>query len=181
VAEAPPIALTPADLEGLEAATYASLARSFKEKGRQDLADQCTLLAVKQAKDGAEALKYVSQRYGPTADRSAGMNEYLRSDAPYVASPDVQLQAATLAAAKLTTYEQAQWALRDNPAQTKEANTVILERMVDLAGDQDLVTDVLPLVKALGTPEGIAYAEAARKAKTKTSVWTRLWRGLQQL
>ncbi|MDB5101727.1 MAG: hypothetical protein JWM80_6148 [Cyanobacteria bacterium RYN_339] len=171
----------PVDLEGLSASAYGALARSFREKGQADLADRYTLEAAKAAADGTEALKYAAQRYGPKADASAPMNEYIRSDAPYVASPEIQVKAAGLAATKLTDFDKAVWALRDNPCQSKDANTLVIKRIVDLAKDSDLLRKVMPLVKALGSPEGIAYAQAAIKSKPKPSFWTLLFRGLQQL
>jgi hypothetical protein len=175
----PPI--SPDDLKGLSASAYGSLARSFREKGRADLADRFTLEAVNAATAGLDALHYATQRYGPKADAPQSMNQYVRSDAPFVASPEVQAKAVALAAAKFKAFGEAEWALRENPAQTPEANTSMIKRMVDLAGDSDQVRDVMSLIKGLGSPEGVAYAEAAVKSKPKPSFWTRLLRGLQQL
>lgn len=178
---AEPTPITPDDLKGLSASAYGSLARSFREKGRTDLADRFTLEAVNASTAGLDALHYATQRYGPKADAPDSMNQYVRTDAPFVASPEVQAKAVALAAAKFKAFGDAEYALRYNPAQTPEANTIVIKRMVDLAQDSDQVQEVMPLVKGLGSPEGVAYAQAALKSKPKPSFWTRLMRGLQQL
>jgi hypothetical protein len=176
-----PTPINPDDLKGLSAGAYGSLARSFREKGRADLADRFTLEAVNAATTGMDAMAYATQRYGPKADAQAPMNQYLRSDAPFAASPEVQAKAVAVAAAKFKSIGEAEWALRQHPAQTPEANTIAIKRMVDLAQDSDQIRDVMSLVKGLGSPEGVAYAQAALKSKPRPSIWTRLWRGLQQL
>lgn len=176
-----PAPISPDDLQGLSGSAYGSLARSFREKGRTDLADRFTLEAVNASSAGLDALHFATQRYGPKADAPNSMDQYVRSDAPFVASPEVQAKAVALAAAKFKAFDEAENALRYNPAQTPEANTLVIKRMVDLAKDSDQVQEVMPLVKSLGSPEGVAYAQAAIKSKPKPSFWTRLSRMLQQL
>ena len=172
---------TPGDLAGLQPDAYAAMAKSFAQAGKQDLADQYTLAAVKGAKSGADALAYATARYGADSSPNGGQwNEYWRSSAPYVASKDAQLQAVTLAAAKFTNFDDAVQALRSAPAQATAANDVMIKRAVDLASDNERIENIMPLIQDLGSPDAVAYAQAATKSKPQVSWWVRLWRGLQE-
>lgn len=176
-----PAPIKPGDLEGLSASAYGSLARAFREKGRTDLADHYTMEAVKAAKTPTEALEYAAQLYGPQADARHKRNQTERSNAPYVASPDVQIRAFALAAARFKTHDEVFWALMNNPAQPSEANTPAIKRLVDLAADSEELGETMWLIKELGAPEAIAYAEEARKTKEKPSFWTSLGRLIHKL
>lgn len=172
--------ITADDLVGLSPDAYAALARSFREKGNQDLADRYTLAAVKAAQTGSDALGYATQRYGDKADANPYANQMRPGDAPYVASPDTQRQAFDLAASKFTSFDEAFRALQSYPAQTPDAETSVIRRTVDLAKDSDMVARNMDVFKSMGSQDAIAYAEAAVKTKPKISFWARFWRNVNE-